>query len=80
MAGPDGGRIARFFGDGKKSLRAWVRLVSVKARDPPRCAEVRRDEPIGLRCHQYLTSPGLALLMCRACSCLFGCDLTLTFP
>jgi len=32
MAGSDGGRIARFFGDGKKSLRAWVRLVSVEAR------------------------------------------------
>lgn len=32
MAGPDGGRIARFFGDGKKSLRAWARLVSVKER------------------------------------------------
>ena len=30
MAGSDG--IARFFGDGKKSLRAWVRLGSVKDR------------------------------------------------
>ena len=32
MAGSDGGRIARFFGDGKKNLRAWLRLVSVEER------------------------------------------------
>eukprot|EP00967_Tisochrysis_lutea_P041435 scaffold49796_cov33-Tisochrysis_lutea.AAC.2 len=32
QAGPDGGRIARFFGDGKKNLRAWVKLVSAEER------------------------------------------------
>jgi hypothetical protein len=32
QAGPDGGRIARFFGDGKKNLRAWVKLVSAEDR------------------------------------------------